>query len=133
MSNLWLIARREYLQRVRSKAFRVSTVIVPLVFAAFFGISLLSQRNAGTPDHFVVASTNPQLAADVAAELKTPHNNVEARTLAPDNDPGELNSEVESKRIDGYLWLTVKPERRCLRRRMFHAAPATLSVPAAAA
>ena len=31
MNNVWLIARREYLERVRAKSFLVMTVLIPLI------------------------------------------------------------------------------------------------------
>ena len=42
MREALLIARREYLERIRSKAFRVSTVLIPLVFGLIFGIGAFS-------------------------------------------------------------------------------------------
>ena len=36
MREALLIARREYLERIRSKAFRISTVLIPSVFCADF-------------------------------------------------------------------------------------------------
>ena len=38
MHEALLIARREYLERIRSKAFRISTVLIPTGFAVIFGI-----------------------------------------------------------------------------------------------
>ena len=47
MREAWLIARREYLERIRSKAFRVSTVLIPLLFALIFGIGAFSAKLVG--------------------------------------------------------------------------------------
>ena len=46
MREALLIAKREYLERVRSKAFRISTVLIPLVFAAIFGMGAFSGKMA---------------------------------------------------------------------------------------
>jgi ABC-2 type transport system permease protein len=125
MHNILLMAKREYVERVASKAFRVTTLLVPLAFAAIFGIGALSSRLGGGPKHLVVASNHPVLAESVAAELnggedgshrsaiskrsdKSP-SDVAAITLTSPNGLAELNRRVDSKEIDGYLWLYVKP------------------------
>ncbi len=36
MREALLIARREYLERIRSKAFRISTVLIPVIFCVDF-------------------------------------------------------------------------------------------------
>ncbi len=36
MRNLLLMARREYLEQIRGRAFRVSTILVPVLFAGDF-------------------------------------------------------------------------------------------------
>ena len=69
MREAWLIARREYLERIRSKAFRVSTVLIPLLFALFFGIGAFSAKLTGGAKHIVVASNDQMLAESVQAEL----------------------------------------------------------------
>ena len=38
MRDIWLIAKREYLEQVRGKAFKVTTVLVPLVFIGLFAL-----------------------------------------------------------------------------------------------
>ena len=37
MHNIWLIAKREYLEQVRGKAFKITTILVPSIFIAIFG------------------------------------------------------------------------------------------------
>ena len=49
MREALLIAKREYLERIRSKAFRISTVLIPLVFAAIFGMGAFSGNMARDP------------------------------------------------------------------------------------
>jgi ABC-2 type transport system permease protein len=125
MHDAWLIAKREYLEHVRSKAFRIGTVLIPVFFAIIFGIGGLSGKMTGGPKHIVVASNDTALADSVRAELTTPRatnshdrRDEEGRTRqmyvdvqAPVSaaDLQSLNAQVENKSIDGYLWLEVKP------------------------
>ena len=124
MREALLIAKREYLERVRSRAFRISTVLIPLVFAAIFVMSALPGTMSSTTGHIVVASNDPVLADCARIELlktgasnsdeKTKQGNpaqieVSVRTPVMESDLAALNSQVESKAIDGYLWLHVLP------------------------
>lgn len=51
MNKTWLITKREYLTRVRSRTFVLSTILTPIFFAALiFAISYLTVKNVdGTP------------------------------------------------------------------------------------
>jgi ABC-2 type transport system permease protein len=42
MRNLWLVARHEYLQMVRKRSFLLSTIGIPVLFAVFMGIAILT-------------------------------------------------------------------------------------------
>jgi ABC-2 type transport system permease protein len=122
MREALLIARREYLERIRSKAFRISTVLIPLFFALIFGVGALSGKLSGGARHIVVVSNDPQLAESERAELiaadkaadevrKDPSSRLTVDVKAPltEDDLAALNAEVESKQIDGYLWLNLRP------------------------
>jgi ABC-2 type transport system permease protein len=122
MREALLIARREYLERIRSKAFRISTVLIPLFFAVVFGVGALSGKLSGGSRHVLVVSNDPQLAESERAELiaadnaaaetrKDPSSRLTVDVKAPltEGDLAALNADVESKQIDGYLWLNLKP------------------------
>jgi ABC-2 type transport system permease protein len=122
MREALLIARREYLERIRSKAFRISTVLIPLFFALIFGAGALSGKLSGGVRHIVVASNDPLLAESVRAELIAAENAAEAVRRNPssrltvevqapltEGELAALNTAVESKQMDGYLWLNLKP------------------------
>ena len=74
MHEALLIARREYLERIRSKAFRISTVLIPMAFGVIFGIGALSGKLSGGAKHIVVASNDPVLAESERAELMAVRN-----------------------------------------------------------
>jgi ABC-2 type transport system permease protein len=122
MREALLIARREYLERIRSKAFRISTVLIPLFFAVIFGVGALSGKLSGGVRHTVVASNDPLLAESVRAELMAAENAADETRKNPSSRPivdvkapltedelAALNAEVESKQIDGYVWLKLRP------------------------
>jgi ABC-2 type transport system permease protein len=121
MHEALLIARREYLERIRSKAFRISTVLIPAGFAVIFGIGALSAKLSSGAKHIVVASNDPVLAESERAELMAVRNaedngkrdqsallTVDLKAPVSESELSALNAEVESKQIDGYLWLNVK-------------------------
>ena len=122
MHEALLVARREYLERIRSRAFRVSTVLIPMIFALIFGIGYLSGKDSGGAKHIVIASSDPALADSVRAELLALANaddqgkrnrprplRVDLQAPVMEDGTAALNEAVESEQIDGYLWLDVKP------------------------
>lgn len=126
MHKVWLTAKREYLERVRSRAFRVSTLIIPLMFGIIFGMGALSGRLTRGPRSIVVASNDALLAESVAAELRAqrdregtgaseravsadPPLRVEVRAIDAADGSKELNRALGNKEMDAYLELEVKP------------------------
>jgi ABC-2 type transport system permease protein len=113
MREALLIARREYLERIRSRAFRVSTVLIPAVFGLIFGLGTLSGKLGGGTGHLVVASNDAVLAESVRDELASARRSsalrIDVSAPVTEGDLATLAPEVENKAIDGYLWLNVKP------------------------
>ena len=56
MRNIALVAKREYLEQIRGRAFRVSTILVPVLFAVIIGVAYLSGRGSGVGKHVIVAA-----------------------------------------------------------------------------
>ncbi len=56
MRNIFLVAKREYLEQIRGRAFRVSTILVPLLFAVVIGVAYFSGRGSGVGKHVIVAA-----------------------------------------------------------------------------
>ena len=69
MRNMLLIARREYLEQVRGRAFRMTTVGLPAVFALIVGVGYLSSLGLGANRHMAVAATDPALANEIRDQL----------------------------------------------------------------
>src|SRR5271165_903955 len=109
MRNILLIAKREYLEQVRGKAFKVTTILIPVIFAVVIAISVLAGKYSGSGKHLVVAANNVTLAEDVRAQLlndKVADLKVDVIAPTADSDRQELVDEVSQKQIDGFLWLT---------------------------
>ncbi len=71
MRNILLIAKREYLEQVRSRSFRFSTALVPLLVAMLMVGDHLTLRHAQSGEHIAIAASDPQLANAIKSELLT--------------------------------------------------------------
>jgi len=108
MRNVLLIARREYKEQIRSKAFRLSTIGLPALLAAVFGISYLSSIGLGGNKHLAIAASDVALADQVRDQLiHARHSNSVVDVVAPATaaDRAALIEKVRSKAIDGLLWI----------------------------
>jgi ABC-2 type transport system permease protein len=109
MHNVWLIARREYLERVRTKSFLVMTVLIPLLMGGgIFGSAFLGKKSQSN-SHIAVVSRDQQVALDLQSELEHgKHSKMIVDVISP---PGAdtrqvLDGELADKQLDGYLWIT---------------------------
>src|SRR6202042_3075845 len=74
MHNIWLIAKREYLERIRTKAFLIASILIPLFMGAFiFGSGYLASRTKSSA-HLAIVSSNAAFAADLKHELQSGKN-----------------------------------------------------------
>jgi ABC-2 type transport system permease protein len=106
MRNMLLIAKREYLEQIRGRAFRISTVLVPVLCLFLLGVSAVTGRKMGRSKHIVVACDSPELAADIRSNLVDDKRaGYTVDTIAPVTDQDRANemSRVKSKSIDGLL------------------------------
>jgi ABC-2 type transport system permease protein len=113
MRKLWLIIKREYVTRVRTKGFVIGTVALPVLSIALFVFSILiamhqvdhTLKLAILDNHGDLTAAieggldrklaNGQPAFRVVQSLDRPESEETAR--------GRLGSEVRSGRLDGYL------------------------------
>lgn len=113
MHNIWLIAKREYLERIRTKAFLVATILIPVFMGVFtFGSGYLSSR-AKSSSHVAIVSADPTFAADLKHELQTgKHSRMTVDLISPTPENSEairtrLDRALQSKGdLAGYLWVT---------------------------
>ncbi len=108
MRNLLLVAKREYLEGVRGRAFRITTILVPVLFGLFIFVAFLAGKGSGTGKHLMIASPDAVLANDIAAEItkdKDASTRVEVTAPATASDRDPLVGKVRTKQIDGLLWI----------------------------
>ncbi len=109
LKNVLLVARREYLERVRAKSFIVMTVLIPLLMGGALGAMYLMNRNLGSAQHLAVITNQPEFPADLQTELADSHGLnkpvVEAYPLHEAGIRERLDGELRSKgsHLDGYL------------------------------
>lgn len=126
-SHVWIVARREYLERVRTKAFIIMTVLTPALMFAFAVVpSLISMKKSTGERTLVVVTSDASLGEAIKAEIQKPPSTAEIETEAKKRDGPvpvlryhvELSSDtsadsrralqarVDRKEIDAFLWLT---------------------------
>ncbi|HUA91131.1 MAG TPA: ABC transporter permease [Terracidiphilus sp.] len=108
MRNMLLIARREYMEQIRGRAFRVSTIGLPALFALIVGVAYFSGRGLGAHKHLVIASADPALAGAVRSQLiadKGKQTSVDLLVPSGRETRTELVHQVQDGTIDGFLWL----------------------------
>ncbi len=108
MRNMLLIARREYMEQVRGRAFRMTTVGLPAVFALVVGVGYLSSLGIGANRHMAVAASDPVLANEIRNQLvgdKEAKAKVDVVAPATPDQRATLLKQLESKTLDGVLWV----------------------------
>jgi ABC-2 type transport system permease protein len=136
LSNIWLIIKREYLERVRQRSFIVLTVLLPaIVGGAFFIPAKLSSMKSSKTQHLVVVTSDRKFGelvrqqllssakaedekagADKSKEDKDDKDEDDDKssnnyTIDVDSTPSEaertaLQNRLSAGDIDGYLWLS---------------------------
>jgi ABC-2 type transport system permease protein len=111
-SKLWVVVRREYLERVRTKGFVIATVLGPVLMAALMVVPLLVARSSGKLLQVAVLDETGTLGPRVEEALGSARFGDKLRF---DVRPGgaeafearqaELKKAVLDGRLDGYLHL----------------------------
>jgi len=108
-----IVARREYLERVRTKAFVIATFLGPAIMAGLMLIpAMVATRQRGKPQRLVVISASPDLRAAVERTLGDRKDRGEPRFLVgqSSDEPHETQrtrrrQEILKGELDGYLYL----------------------------
>jgi ABC-2 type transport system permease protein len=128
MHNTFIIAKREYLERVRSRAFVIMTFFIP---ALMFGVTvlptLLITRGGNETKRMVVVAAdrdtaemirsrieqqqdeqakNPDTQPTNKRGLPSTHFSVDVSTNATPAERDALTQKVNQKQLDGFLWAT---------------------------
>jgi ABC-2 type transport system permease protein len=116
MGKFWAVAKREYLERVRSKWFVIATVLGPFLMAALIVVpawlSMRSMRSSRASNIVIVDATQTELGAAVARSLGGGLQGDSSLARVQRVAPSELAqaestilNDVIAKRIEGYLVL----------------------------
>lgn len=107
MHNVWLIAKREYLERIRAKSFIVMTLLIPLLMGGILFGAVLVNGHSGSMSHVAVVADDAQFATDFGTELSGKETKV-AVDVYPSVEPGILSTldaqlKAKDSTLDGYL------------------------------
>jgi ABC-2 type transport system permease protein len=106
MRNMLLIAKREYLEQIRARAFLMSTIGLPAIFAIVLGIAYMASLGLGGKKHLVIAANNPALANEVRAQItgeKDSKINVDVVPMSDASISPNLLRSLQDKSVDGIL------------------------------
>jgi ABC-2 type transport system permease protein len=131
MRNTWLIIQREYMQRVRTKSFLVLTLLAPAIMTGMMVLPAKLASMGENAQHIVVVTSTPQVGEMVRQQLLSPNRTgngkddnendsqssaakqfsrnqyvIDVDSNPTDAERASLLDKVNSKAIDGYLWLT---------------------------
>ena len=120
MRNIWLIVKREYLERVRARSFVILTVLFPAIMSGLMVIPAKLAKFGGKNQHIVVVTSTRELGDAVRREMLSAHENaqqsdadsgpdsyvVELDPVATNAQRAALRERVSKHEIDGYIWLT---------------------------
>ncbi len=108
MHNIWLIARREYTERVRTRGFMIATILIPLLMSVGIAGTILIAKHSKSNSHIAVVSNDLKLATDVQDELEHGKDSeMQVDVISPPSNKirANLDAAVRAKELDGYLWV----------------------------
>jgi ABC-2 type transport system permease protein len=130
LRNVWLISKREYLERVRTKAFLIFTLLTPALAIAWAVIpGLMFNAKSGGTRNLVVVTSNAQFGEAIKDRLSNPPASAEEPdsrrksrqealqdiryNVTISNDVSEqersaLQKKIDTKEIDSFIWLDSK-------------------------
>jgi ABC-2 type transport system permease protein len=118
MRNTWLILRREYLERVRTKSFIVSTLLLPALMIGLMVLpSRLAMLKAPGTKRLAVVCANADFARAVQSQLEagkgkaedlesSPRYQVEIVSTPDEATRTALKGRIGGGTLDGYVWLS---------------------------
>jgi ABC-2 type transport system permease protein len=111
MREILIVAEREFLERVRSKAFIISTVLIPVIMVGALVLPTLLGRDVGGERRMVVVDEGPPGVTDaMVAVLTAPREGrggiryeVEVVREPFESVRDALTARVQQKELDGYI------------------------------
>jgi ABC-2 type transport system permease protein len=113
MRNTWLVIKREYLDKVRTKAFIISTLLMPAFVLSIVVVPSLLMMKSGART-LVVVTADPRLGEAVKTQIERGDEKADKNATYKaeiSTDLGEANRQtldarIKAGQIDGYLWLS---------------------------
>jgi ABC-2 type transport system permease protein len=106
VSSVWAVIRREYLQRVRSKWFLISTFLAPIFFIAIMILpAYFGARGERAERHIFVVDRTGVLFERIEGPLQSAGFQVERASSTSAETEGELRRLTASDEIGGFLVL----------------------------
>ena len=117
---IFAIVRREYTERIRTKAFWIATLIIPFLFVGLFIVQIAIARKSGGERRLAVVDLTGHLYAPLASELTHPASTAVAGEASGGDDmksPGAPKREtihwtVEQRPVTGDLEKTKEVLRK---------------------
>lgn len=129
MRNTWVIIKREYLERVRTRTFLVLTVLLPVIMTVLMALPAKLATMGAKAQHEVLVTSTAQFGETLRQQLQAspPHPSDEEEAAGTDANAkpkpedqyiidvdanpteaerGILRDKLDKREIDGYLWLT---------------------------
>jgi ABC-2 type transport system permease protein len=119
MHNVWLVAKREYLERIRAKSFLIMTVLIPILMGGLVYAAALANGRSGSNLHIAVVTQDPRFGADLKSELEsTTHvdsdrdsakqgiTKVDVISPPASDTRATLDNRLRDRKLDGYIWVT---------------------------
>jgi ABC-2 type transport system permease protein len=126
MRNTWVILKREYLERVRTRTFLVLTLLAPAFMTALMILPAKLATMGQQPEHIVIVASTQQFGEKIRQQLLAepliseeseaedstakpkPEDQytIDVDTRATESERGVLRDKVAAREIDGFLWLT---------------------------
>jgi ABC-2 type transport system permease protein len=108
MRKVWAVIRREFVERVRTKWFLISTILGPVFMIGLMVLpALLTARAGGKSDVVLLDEGSPELAGRLEFQLeRTRRFSVTVVPSSPDRHQGAADSltrEVQAQRVDGFF------------------------------
>jgi len=111
MHKIWVVIRREFVEKVRTKWFVIATILGPLLMASFIVVPIwMADRGASERNIRVIDVSSDGFGATVVQALQGP-GPIQAELVSTSLSRLEavadsLNTLVGEKRLDGYLIIT---------------------------
>jgi ABC-2 type transport system permease protein len=126
MRNTWIILKREYLERVRTRTFLVLTLLAPAIMTALMILPTKLATMGQKAEHIVIVASTQQFGETVrqqllaeslvseeneseenAAKLKPDEQYIiDVDTTATEAERATLRDKITSREIDGFVWMT---------------------------